>query len=163
GGRYAVFQSAASNLVPNDTNGRDDIFVRDTCIGASAGCTPSTLLASPAVTPGAVPGTAFSGYPSVSADGRFVVFESNASDLVAATTHGRPPLFLRDPCLGASGPCTPSTSLLSAADDGTPADSDSNVNGSAVMSGDGRYVAFASIADNLLPGVTTPACYVRDT
>jgi Tol biopolymer transport system component len=163
GGRYAVFQTGASNLVPNDTNGRDDVFVRDTCIGAPAGCAPSTLLASPALTPGAPPGSAFSGYPSVSADGRFVVFESNASDLVAADTHGSPQVYLRDTCLGANGPCTPSTSLLSAALDGTPADLDSNINGSTVLSADGRYAAFSSDADNLLPGITPPACYVKDT
>jgi Tol biopolymer transport system component len=162
GGRQAVFQSNGSDLVAGDSNGSDDIFVRDTCVGAPAGCAPSTVLASPSLA-GTVQGITYAGYPSISADGRFVVFQSNASNLVSADTHGTPQVFLRDTCLGASGACTPSTSLVSAAPDGTPADEDSNVNGSAVLSADGRYVAFASIANNLLPGVSPPACYVKDT
>jgi len=161
-GRHAVFQSLATNLFPGDTNGREDIFVRDTCIGAPAGCTPSTIHASPSRTGGASQSSAYAEFASVSADGRFVLFESDATDLVPATTQG-PQVFIRDTCLGATGPCTPGTSLLSAALDGTPADSDSAVNGSSLLSADGRYAVFASGADNLLPGVPPASCYVKDT
>ena len=161
-GRHAVFQSLATNLFPGDTNGREDIFVRDTCIGAPAGCTPSTILASPSRTGGASQSSAYAEFASVSADGRFVLFESDAGDLAQASTQG-PQVFMRDTCLGATAPCMPGTSLLSAALDGTPADSDSAVNGSSLLSADGRYAVFASDADNLLPGVPAASCYVKDT
>jgi hypothetical protein len=98
----------------------------------------------------------------VSADGRFVLFESSATDLVAPDTQG-PQVFIRDTCLGSTGSCVPATSLLSAALDGTPADSDSAVNGTSLLSADGRYAVFASGGDNLLPGNSSPACYVKDT
>jgi Tol biopolymer transport system component len=163
GGRYLVFESDSSNLAAGDHPVGDDVFERDTCLGAPPGCTPSTVLVSLPRTGVTAQSNVYAAYPSVSADGRFVVFESNASDLIAADIHGIPQVFLRDTCLGASGPCTPTTSLLSAALDGTPADSDSFLNGVAALSGDGRYAAFSSGGDNLLPGVTAPACYVRDT
>ena len=89
-------------------------------------------------------------------------FESSATNLVAANGQG-PQVFIRDTCLGATGPCTPATSLLSAALDGSPADADSAVNGTSLLSTDGRYAVFASIADNLLPGVPPNSCYVKDT
>jgi Tol biopolymer transport system component len=162
GGRYAVFQSHASNLVSGDANGREDIFVRDTCVGAPAGCTPATLLASPPRAGSASQSNVFAEFASVSADGRFVLFESSATNLVATDTQG-PQTFIRDTCLGATSPCTPGTSLLSAALDGTPADSDSAVNGTSLLSADGRYAVFASDADNLLPAVGPLSCYVKDT
>jgi len=162
-GRHVVFESYASNLVAGDHALGDDVFERDTCIGAPPGCTPSTILVSPARAGVTAQSNVYAAFPSVSTDGRFVLFESTATDLIATDTHGSPQVFLRDTCVGASGPCTPTTSLLSAALDGTPADSDNFVNGLTALSGDGRYAAFASDGDNLLPGVTSPACYVRDT
>lgn len=162
-GRYAVFQTAASNLEANDTNARDDIFLRDTCIGASAGCTPSTTVVSPNQAGGNSQTNAYAAYASVSGDGRFAVFASTASDLVSASTGGTPQVFIRDTCIGASGACTPANTLLSAALDGTVANSDSSVNGFALISNTGRYAVFSSFADNLLPGVGAGACYAKDT
>ena len=91
-GRYVVFQSAASDLVSNDLNGADDVFVRDFGLGTTLpvsvnptgqemGNGPSTLLAS-------------------SPDGRFVVFESTATNLVAGDTNGMSDYFLRDIAAG---------------------------------------------------------------
>lgn len=75
-GRYIAFASAATDLVPGDTNGVLDVFVRDTCTGVSTGCTPSTVRASVALD--GTQGNGGSGRPVISADGRFVVFISAA-------------------------------------------------------------------------------------
>jgi len=75
-GRFIAFASAASDLVPGDTNGATDVFVYDTCIGAPSGCTPSTVRVS--VAWDGTQGNADSTKPVISADGRFVVFISAA-------------------------------------------------------------------------------------
>jgi len=75
-GRYIAFASGAADLVPGDTNGAQDIFVRDTCAGVSSGCTPSTVRVSVALD--GTQGNGGSGRPVISADGRFVVFISAA-------------------------------------------------------------------------------------
>ncbi len=162
-GRYAIFQTSASDLVAGDTNGRDDVFLRDSCIGAASGCVPSTVLVSASVTGGNSQSGAYAQYASVSADGRYVSFQSTASDLVAAPTGGTPQVFLRDTCAGAAGPCTPVTTLVSASASGAVANSNSSVNGLSELSGGGRYALFSSLADNLLPGVGAGAVYARDT
>jgi trimeric autotransporter adhesin len=162
GGRYAVFQSSASNLIAGNANGPENVFLRDTCVGAPAGCTPATILASAPRAGAASQSNVFAQFPSVAADGRFVSFVSSATNLVATNGQG-PQTFIRDTCLGAIGACTPGTSLLSAAPDGSPANADSALNGTALLSADGRYAVFASDADNLLPGVPPLSCYVKDT
>ena len=86
-GRYVVFASGAANLVPNDTNGERDVFVRDTTSG-------TTELVSVAAGGGVAAGT--SGSQSISATGRFVVFGSNAANLVAGDTNDRYDVFIRD-------------------------------------------------------------------
>ena len=75
-GRYIAFASGATNLVPGDTNGALDIFVRDTCIGVLSGCAPSTARISVALD--GTQGNKDSFRPVISADGRFVVFISAA-------------------------------------------------------------------------------------
>lgn len=72
-GRFVAFQSAASNLVPNDTNGHEDIFVHDRLTGATKRVSVAF--------DGSEPNNS-SEYPSMSADGRFVAFESSATNLV---------------------------------------------------------------------------------
>ncbi len=126
-GRFVVFVSDATNLVAGDNNDASDIFVRDTCIGGPAGCMPVTNLISIAADGGMA--NAASGFPSISADGRYVAFESDATNLVAggvtsaatpdATGSAMAGAFLRDTCFGASGTCTPSTVPLDTS--GTPA------------------------------------------
>jgi len=159
-GRFVAFDSLASNLVPNDTNGNYDVFVRDTCLGVTTACTPTTTQVS--VAPDGSGGNSLSRYPPISADGRFVAFYSLSDNLVANDTNFAGDVFLRDTCAGAPAGCVPSTILISLADDGSQADYDT---GSALISGDGRYVAFTTLANNLVPDDTDGFAdvFVRDT
>src|SRR5262245_10752759 len=118
-GRFVAFSSAASNLVAGDTNGVDDVFLRDTCRGVPAGCTPSTIRVS--LASDGSQGNYVSWTPAVSADGRFVAFASGATNLVADDTNGAWDVFLRDTCLGTPSGCTPSTIRVSVASAGTQA------------------------------------------
>ncbi len=159
-GRFVAFYSYATNLVAVDTNGIRDIFVHDTCIGAT-GCTPSTIRVSVNSTGAEAIGVTGSGSPSISADGRFVAFESDAINLVAGDTNAVFDVFVRDTCAGAAG-CTPSTVRVSVDTAGGEANSDS---GAPSISPDGRFVAFESDATNLVAGDTNGLrdIFVRDT
>jgi Tol biopolymer transport system component len=75
-GRYVAFASGDTDLVPGDTNGAMDIFVRDTCAGVSSNCTASTVRVSVALD--GTQGNDCSFRPMISADGHFVVFSSAA-------------------------------------------------------------------------------------
>jgi hypothetical protein len=125
-GRYVAFSSAAANLVSGSPAGRQ-VYLRDTCLGASTEpCTPSTTLVSSDAN-GALVGTE-SILPSVSASGRFVAFlavtpsastagtaNKGAAQTKAAavgTNSGLRTVFVRDTCLGASN-CTPKTTRIS--------------------------------------------------
>lgn len=120
-GRYLAFSSAASNLVENAPSGRQ-IYLRDTCRGATASCKASISLAS-ADEGGQLAGTE-SILPSLSTSGRFVAFLSvTASQSANAATmpnSGLRQVFLRDTCLGAAN-CTPSTTRISLQPGDTPA------------------------------------------
>ena len=158
-GRFVSFRSGASNLVAGDTNGLQDIFVRDTCIGAT-GCTPSTACVS--VATDGTEGNSDSSFPSISANGRFVTFASSASNLVAGDTNATADIFVRDTCFGATG-CTPSTIRVSVASDGAQAN-ERNIFPS--ISADGRFVAFLSSAANLITNDANSVVddvFVRDT
>jgi Tol biopolymer transport system component len=91
--------------------------------------------------------SAFVGAPQLSADGRFVAFESFASNLVSGDTNGILDIFVHDRQ-------TSTTTLVSVASDGTQADGGSE---SPAVSADGRFVAFESVASNLVPGDTNGA------
>jgi WD40-like Beta Propeller Repeat len=86
-GRFTAFVSAASNLVAGDSNGFDDIFVHD----AVTGTTTRASVASNGAQP-----NADSSSPAISGDGRFVVFLSQATNLVAGSSNGGMNVFLRD-------------------------------------------------------------------
>ena len=113
GSRYVAFVAADA------VTGVDEIFMRDTCQGQPAGCAPQTILVSAAIT-GAGPDGA-SRSPSISADGRLVVFASDATNLVAGDNNGVADIFLRDTCIGAPAGCSPATTLVSIASDGSSA------------------------------------------
>jgi Tol biopolymer transport system component len=132
-GRYVAFASLASNLVPGDTNGKQDIFVHDRLTGQTTRVS---------VASGGAQGNGDSEFPSISADGRYVAFQSYASNLVPGDTNLVPDIFVHDRLTG-------QTTRVSVASDGTQGDSYSF--GSSI-SADGRYVAFASYASNLVPG-----------
>lgn len=87
GGRFVAFKSQATNLVPGDTNGESDVFVRDRLLGTTERLSVSTTGAQ---------GDSWSLRPSVSADGRWVAFWSNASNLVPGDSNGVDDVFLRD-------------------------------------------------------------------
>lgn len=130
-GRFVAFYSGASNLAANDANGTTDVFVRDLQ-------TRTTILVS--ATPLGRTGSSPSFNPVISADGRFVAFESSAGDLVANDGNGTGDVFVRD--LG-----TATTTLVSATPGGASGNSRS---ANPVISSDGHVVAFTSLASNLV-------------
>jgi trimeric autotransporter adhesin len=107
-GRYVSFLSAATNLEAGITNGVVNAYVRDTCIGVSSGCTPSTQLVS--VTTGGTQANGATTSATIDPTGRYIIFESAASNLGAVSSSGG--IFLRDTCAGVSSGCTPSTQPL---------------------------------------------------
>lgn len=167
-GRYLAFLSWATNMVPNQ-GVRPGIFWRDTCLGATSPCTPTTLRVDVTET-GAQPNdfAVLDPFPGMSADGRLVAFGSGATNLVSGNVPAGN-LYVRDTCNGASTGCTPTTFLVSVANDGSIGNCGSpGHNGGTSMSADGRFVAFGSIATNLTPDDNFPACgwediFVRDT
>jgi Tol biopolymer transport system component len=144
-GRYVAFASAASNLVPGDTNGVQDIFLRDRLAG-------TTRLVSVSTTGG--PANNFSIRPAISADGRYVAWESGASNLVSGDTNGVFDIFVRDMVAG-------HTIRASVGANGQQANGNSQ---RAAISADGAHVAFESVATNLVSGDTNASndIFVRD-
>jgi Tol biopolymer transport system component len=148
-GRFVAFESDASNIVPGDTNNRDDIFVRDRL-------TNTTTRVSVDSAGNQQNGSSSLFYaPSISADGRFVAFLSNASNIVPGDTIGNRDIFVRDTL-------TNTTTRVSVDSAGNQAKSDFY---SPSISADGRFVAFYSDASNIVPGDTnnTNDIFVRDT
>ena len=147
-GQFVVFQSDAGNLVPNDTNGVTDIFVRDLVAG-------TTTLVSVSTNGG--PANGASTDPVMTPDGRYVAFISSASNLVPGDTNGIPDIFIRDLVAGTNDLVSVGALL--------PSGSTSPIMASPVITPDGRYVAFFSLATNLVstvPGTTPGEVYVRD-
>ena len=132
-GRYVAFASNASNLVAGDTNGFTDVFVRDLKLH-------KTYLVS--VGPAGVQGNDNSVDPSISADGRYVAFDSEPATWWPATRNGYEDVFVRDRKLH-------KTYLVSVSSAGVQGNGDSDT---PAISADGRYVAFESGASNLVAG-----------
>jgi len=132
-GSVVVFHSYADDLVADDFNGSTDVFVRFRDTGV-------TLLGS--ATPDGVPANGDSLRPFVSGDGNFVAFRSQASDLVAGDTSGHWDIFVRDLAAG-------TTQRVSVSSANAEADHDSF---EPSVSDDGRFVAFRSMASNLVAG-----------
>jgi len=157
-GRYVAFVSSASNLVVGDTNGVDDVFVRDTCIGSRVTCTPQTVRVS--LRADGSQSTAPASAPAIGEHAGHVVFVSADASLVAGDGNGVADVFLRDVCYTAASGCTPGTRRISVG----PADGDANAaSGSPAFTG--RYVAFTSAATNLVAGDTNGVMdvFMRDT
>ncbi len=134
-GRYIVFDSLASNLVAGDTNGATDVFVYDR---QTSGMTRAS------VSTGSAQGNASSSRAALSSDGRYVIFASGASTLVAGDTNGFYDVFVRDLQTG-------QTERVSVDAAGNQGNGDSS---SPMLSPDGKWVAFVSTASNLVPGDT---------
>ena len=138
-GRYVAFESEASNLVPGDTNWSTDAFVHD----RQTGVTERASVASDGNHGGQ--GRGQYAFACISADGRYVAFDSTVTNLVPGDTNGQYDVFLHDRQTG-------QTTRVSVASDGTQGNSGSGYQGYAIsISADGRYVAFVSFADNLVP------------
>jgi len=155
-GRYVAFESYASNLIVGDTNGSRDVFVHD----RQTGCTELVSVAY-----NGTQGNNASGVPFISADGRYVAFESFASNLVAGDSNdfcsvdddglyddNCADIFVRDRVTG-------QTERVSVASSGTQGRSNSY--GPHSISADGRFVAFESFAD-LVPFCAAVDVFVHD-
>jgi Tol biopolymer transport system component len=143
-GRYVAFESAAPNLVPGDTNGFVDVFVRDRL---------SSQTTRVSVGPGGVQSNGHCRYPALSADGRYVAFHAAASTLVPGVGASATRIYLHDRSSGVTELVSLSTSGSVVATGGAFAPS---------VSADGRWVAFSG--DPLLAGVQDGfgRAYVRD-
>jgi Tol biopolymer transport system component len=149
-GRYVMFSTVASSLVPGDTNGESDVFVHDRALHT----TERVSVASDGSQANAASIAAFQLERVMSADGRYVVFASLASNLAANDGNGKPDDFLRDRLLG-------TTELVDLAMNGN---SPVNGGGASTISRDGTRLAFTSISDDIVPGDTNGFgdAFVRD-
>jgi hypothetical protein len=146
-GQFALFESAADNLIASDTNNASDVFVRDLVNG-------TTILVS--VNTNGVGGTGDSYSSVITPDGRYVAFTSGASDLVAGDTNGIPDVFVRDLQSG-------TTRRVSVGAKSTGSTVLPSISDAPAITPDGRYVAFYSSATNLVTGVKVAGeVYVRD-
>ena len=152
-GRYVVFSSTATNLAPADTDTVSDIYLRDRDTDADGildepAAVATTLLS---ITAGGAKGDRGSFRPVISADGRFVAFESNALNLVPGG-NDRTQIYRLDRATGA-------IVRISVTATGAPGDGDSI---QAAISADGNVVAFRTFAANLVPAMIWPDILVRD-
>jgi hypothetical protein len=175
-GEYVAFASTSTNLLFNQANAASAIFLRDTCLNSTtastgtSGCLPNTLLVNLGVN-GALPNGPAE-QPSIDSTGTHVAYTSTASNLVSYSSvdGATRQVYWQPTCstgststgCGATG-STGTAALVSVAADGvTPGNGDSY---DPVISSDGQYVAFVSLATNLVSGVTvdgvTPQVYVR--
>jgi Tol biopolymer transport system component len=179
-GRWVVFQTQASDIAPGANVIR--VVLRDRCVSWGVpvpACTPSSSIESIGSNGMEPTVTAYPIYwgPSVSADGRFLVFGTSYADLVPGDTNTCgggwsppgtcPDVIERDRCIsnGAAVPgCSPTTEIVSVATDGTEGDGQSGTIQRAAITPDGRYVAFTSSASNLgnPPNPGDINIYVRD-
>ena len=135
-GRFVAFNSIASDLVDDDTNGKRDGFVHDRTTGMTTRVSVDSAGGQ---------GNDSSGSPAITADGRFVAFNSNSSDLVDDDTNDATDVFVHDRTTGITtrvSVCGQTVCLLG-----------SGGNGSSIfpaITADGRFVAFNSIASDLV-------------
>jgi len=157
-GRYIAFSSAASNLVPHDTDGVSDVFVRDRSTGqiqrvsvATGGAQGSCVLRTASQDTTLALGSCGAWSPTISSDGRYVAFSSSFPNLVPGTVYTGTQVFVHDRR-------TDTTSLVSVDKDGHPAVAPEFLIDQEypAISSTGRYVVFTSNAPNLDLGV--PGC-----
>jgi Tol biopolymer transport system component len=144
-GRYVVFTSIADDLVPGDTNGRTDAFLRDRMAGTTTLVSASTA---------GVQADLETEEVSISANGRFVVFWTQAANLVPRDTNDAVDVFLWNRATG-------TTRRISISSAGVEASAGAT---GAVLSRTGRYVAFESESSDLVDDDTnrTSDIFVRD-
>jgi PKD repeat protein len=147
-GRRIAFASYASTLVPGDTNGMPDVFVRDRVAGTTERVNVSGAGGQTVCGPFRTPAECTRN-PVISRDGGVVAFRSHADDLILADTNDREDVFVRDRAEGV-------TEVASLSTEGQLGDGNSgeahftNDPTQIALSGDGRFVAFSSDATNLV-------------
>lgn len=137
-GQFVAFRSLASNLVSGDSNGQWDIFVHELATG---------LTTRVSVSGAGLEANHDSFSPSISDDGRYIAFRSNANNLVAGDTNARQDIFVHDRNAGA-------TARVSLDSGGGQANGHSDA---PAISGDGQWIVFESDASNLVAGDTNQA------
>jgi hypothetical protein len=174
-GQFVAFASTSTNLVLNQTNGQSNIFLRNTCLvttttSSGSTCTPSTTTVSTA--PGGLAADGASSEPSLNTTGANAAYTSTASNLVnyVVVPGGARQVYWQQTCttagnVGCSTPGVATAALVSISADGTSPGNGESYN--PVISPDGDYVAFVSLATNLVANVladgVTPQVYVRAT
>jgi Tol biopolymer transport system component len=131
-GRYVAFHASSANLVPGDTNGVEDVFVRDRRAGVTRRVSVSSK---------GVQGNRGSAEPAISPDGRFVAYHSPASNLVPGDTNNADDVFVHDLR-------SRTTRRVSVSRTGAQGNQGS---GWPAISPDGRFVVYHSTATNLVP------------
>ena len=173
-GQFVAFASVSHNLVLTDVNTAADVYVRNTCL-ALASCVPVTAVVSS--DPNGQAANGASSEPTLDSTGTHAAFTSLATNLVTTvavqtTTPPTSQVYWRPVCMPtATAPCTitPSsnfdTQLVSISADGQTAGNGASYN--PVISPDGQYVAFVSLATNLVSDITAdgihPQVYIRNT
>ncbi len=142
-GRFAVFASAATNLVSGDTNSTYDIYLVDTVNGH----TIKSLT---------LDGNGMSTNPQISCDGNYVMFNSSATNLISGGTASTPGVFLYDVA-------NDTTELVSKDNAGSQVDNAGFNNQSPSMSADGRYAVFSAYVNNGVTGSSKSyQIFIRD-
>lgn len=146
-GRYVAFRSEVSDLVPNDTNAKLDVFIHD--LDAPGGVTRTRIMGLGGQQP-----DGDSIQPSLSKDGRYVAFKSTATNLVSGDTNGKADVFRHDRTTG-------TTIRTSLAANGKQHTSDGDA---PSISGDGQHITFEAYGSTLTPVKTSGyrQVYVRD-
>jgi hypothetical protein len=170
-GQFVAFASASHNLVLSDTNPSNDVYLRNTCLGVAA-CVPLTSVISLGPSGNAANGS--SSEPTINVGGATAAFTSLATNLVSTVPvpAGMTQVYWRPICVeSTTTSCTTVTAttavpqLISIAADGQSAGTGPSYN--PVISADGQYVAFVSLATNLVsditPSGTIPQVYIRNT
>ncbi len=163
--RYFAYLSSSSNVVGLTNNFNSQIFLRDAnCAPPAPGCT-QLISKEPSGNP--TPSSTTTAQPSISPDGRYVVYSSSDTNLAnvppKSFAANAQVVYLRDTCNGATGSCAPTTTAISV-----------DVNGMAVSGGEGvavanggRFIVFNSSACSLLPGgcagIFPQETYLADT
>lgn len=142
-GRYVAFLSQATNLVPGDTNGSLDVFVRDRLAGTTVRVSVSSA---------GTQASSLSSHPSISADGQTISFRSFADNLDPLDTNGWDDIYVHELQSGI-------TRLVSVGESGEKGSTNC---GSSALSKDGRFVVFHHGGTNLVPGNVDSHVYVKD-
>ncbi|HWJ62150.1 MAG TPA: DUF4214 domain-containing protein [Acidimicrobiales bacterium] len=145
-GRFVAFDSIATNLIAGDTNGKKDVFVRDTLAATTTRISVAT---------DGTPGNGDSSQASISFNGRYVAFRSTATNLVPGDTNGQPDVFLRDTL-------KKTTVRVSVAGNG--AQLTGGESSKPTVSGDGTEVLFLTAATNAVAGDANgkPDAFIRN-